>query len=75
VLAACEAFRGDALVVESECDDTVPHSVVQIYVAACERARSLAHCVLPGADHQLSRDAWRQAWLRLLVSWLTQEPR
>ena len=30
-LAACEAFKGDALIVESEHDSMVPHTVIESY--------------------------------------------
>ena len=33
-LAACAAFRGDVLIVESEHDDMVPHPVIANYLAA-----------------------------------------
>src|SRR4051812_19692249 len=36
-LAACAKFRGDVLVVESERDDFVPHSVITSYRAALDR--------------------------------------
>ena len=47
VLNACAMFRGDVLIVESEHDDLVPHAVIDNYVTAFVKPRSItarAHC-------------------------------
>ena len=69
-LAACAAFRGDVLVVESEHDQVVPHPVVASYLGACTAARSVNHRVLRGADHGLSREEWQRGYTAVLVGWL-----
>jgi hypothetical protein len=71
-LRACAAFRGDALVVESERDDVVPHPAIANYVAAFGQARSLTYRVIEGADHALSEVPWQQAYTSLLVNWATE---
>ena len=71
-LRACAAFRGDVLLVESEHDNVVPHPVIENYLSACVRARSLTYRVLEGADHGLSEEPWRSAYTALLVSWLDE---
>jgi pimeloyl-ACP methyl ester carboxylesterase len=71
-LRASAAFRGDVLLVESEHDNVVPHPVIENYLSACVRARSLTYRVLEGADHGLSEEAWRSAYTTLLVSWLNE---
>lgn len=71
-LAACAAFAGDVLIVESEDDQTVPHPVVENYLAAFKRVRSVTYRVLSGADHALSSQESRQAYGALLVSWITE---
>jgi uncharacterized protein len=71
-LAACAAFGGDVLLVESERDDVVPHPAVASYRAAFGRARSLTHRVIEGADHGLSEEAWQRAYTSLLVGWVTE---
>jgi uncharacterized protein len=71
-LDACARFRGDALVVESQDDSIVPRPVVASYVAALTSAHSLTHRVIEGADHGLSRQAWKEAYTELLVSWLKE---
>jgi dienelactone hydrolase len=71
-LRACAAFHGDALVIESECDSTVPHPVIASYIGALANAHSLTHRVIEGADHGLSQAAWKQTYTDLLVTWLKE---
>src|SRR5438552_7116530 len=71
-LCACEAFRGDVLVVESEHDHVVPHPVIANYLAACVQAHSLTHRAIEGADHGLSEEPWRHAYTSIVVTWLTE---
>lgn len=71
-LGACADFLGDALLVESEFDDTVPRQVIANYAAALSGARSLTSRRLPGADHALSHEAAQLAYRRMLISWLTE---
>jgi dienelactone hydrolase len=71
-LAACAAFRGDVLIVESEHDDIVPHPVIANYVAACAQARSLTSRLIEDADHALSEKSWQRAYTSFLVSWLVE---
>jgi dienelactone hydrolase len=68
-LRACAAFRGDALVVESQFDEIVPHPVIGNYLAALANAGSLTSRVLPGADHGLSHRDARKAYGRVLRQW------
>lgn len=71
-LAACAAFRGDALVIESESDDYIPHPTIANYVAAFRRARSLTYRVIAGADHGLSDERSRADYTALLVRWIRE---
>ncbi|MGP0175168.1 alpha/beta hydrolase family protein [Pseudomonas sp. NCHU5208] len=71
-LAACAQFTGDVLLVESEHDDYVPHATLMSYRAAFERAHSLTHRILDGADHALSQDHDQQAYTRQLTSWVSE---
>ncbi len=71
-LRACSAYRGDALVVEAEHDEIVPHAVIENYVAALAHARSLTARVLAGADHGLSEKPAQKAYTAVLVNWLTE---
>lgn len=71
-LGACAQFRGDALVVESEQDEVIPHPALANYVAALANAHSLTCRVIEGADHSLSREPWERAYSELLVAWLKE---
>lgn len=71
-LAACAAFRGDVLIVESEHDHLVPHSTIMSYRAAFRNSHSLTHRVVDGADHALSQKASQQAYTSILVGWITE---
>jgi dienelactone hydrolase len=71
-LAACAAFRGDVLIVESEHDTLVPHQVIENYMSACKHAQSLTYRMVSGADHALSEKEWQQTYTSLLVNWMTE---
>ena len=71
-LKACSAFRGDALVVESEHDKVVPHPVIENYVAALTNTRSLTSRVIENADHGLTEKTAQKAYTQLLMTWLTE---
>lgn len=71
-LSACAEFAGDVLLVESEHDDFVPHTTLMSYRAAFEKAHSLTHRTLVGADHALSQDRDQQAYTRLLINWISE---
>ena len=71
-LAACANFHGDALLVESENDQVMPHPVIANYVAALSNAHSLTYRVIDGADHGLTSAEWKQAWTDLLVTWMRE---
>ncbi|WP_119155254.1 alpha/beta hydrolase family protein [Caldimonas tepidiphila] len=71
-LRACAAFRGDVLLVESECDTVIPPPVIASYREACIAAHSLTYRVIEGADHGLSDEASQRAYTALLVNWMTE---
>jgi len=71
-LAACAAFEGDVLIVESENDDIIPHPVIANYMAAFQKAHSVTYRVIEGADHSLSEEPSQQAYTSLLVTWATE---
>jgi pimeloyl-ACP methyl ester carboxylesterase len=69
-LAACQAFDGDVLLIESQHDDIVPQAVLSSYREACTHARSLTYRCLPGADHGLTAECDQRAYTGALVHWL-----
>jgi pimeloyl-ACP methyl ester carboxylesterase len=71
-LAACSAFRGDVLIVESENDDVIPHMVIANYVAASLQARSVTSRILEGAEHGLSEEQWQRGYSAILTKWLSE---
>jgi dipeptidyl aminopeptidase/acylaminoacyl peptidase len=71
-LAACEAFAGDVLLIESEDDATVPHPAVQSYKASFKNARSLNYLLLEGADHELSSKSAQSRFVGELLRWMDQ---
>lgn len=71
-LAACAAFRGDVLIVESGADTIIPHEVTDSYREALKQAKSLTYRVIENADHALSDPAWREAYTTILVNWITE---
>jgi uncharacterized protein len=71
-LAACAAFRGDVLIVESEHDDLVPHAAIQNYKNALAQAQSVTYRVIADADHALTDKSWQQSYTALLVHWFTE---
>lgn len=71
-LAACAAFKGDVLIVESEQDSFVPHETIMSYRAAFQQTHSLTHRIIVGADHALSDEGCQRAYTDILVSWATE---
>ena len=71
-LAACAAFRGDVLIVESGQDALIPHEVTESYREASKQAKSLTYRVIDKADHALSDPACNEAYTSILVHWITE---
>jgi pimeloyl-ACP methyl ester carboxylesterase len=71
-LGACAQFLGDALVVESEHDEIIPHPAVANYIAALANAHSLTYRMIEGADHGLSSENCERAYTELLVNWMSE---
>lgn len=71
-LAACHAFRGDVLLIESEHDKLVPQTVLSSYREACTQAHSLTYRCIAAADHGLTQEADQRNYTRLLIAWLKE---
>lgn len=71
-LAACVAFTGDALVVGSALDETVPSPGIASFVRSFQNARSLTYRSLESADHALSDVRSQRAYDTLLSVWLAE---
>jgi len=70
---ASELFAGlarsqaDVLIVESEHDEVIHHSIIEVYLRECSRAE---HKVLRGARHGLS-EADEPEFIRILSEWFS----
>ncbi|MFV0622442.1 alpha/beta hydrolase family protein [Sphingomonas sp. ac-8] len=71
-LTACEQFRGDVLLVESEFDEHVPHPAIASFVGAFRHANSLSYRVVHGADHAMRAPECRQRYNRILIRWIEE---
>jgi pimeloyl-ACP methyl ester carboxylesterase len=71
-LRACQDFRGDVLIVESEHDRLVPPPAIVSYRDAFTQVHSLTYRVIDGADHALSSPECRRAYTSTLLSWTTE---
>lgn len=71
-LAACEAYAGDALLVESEHDEQVPREAILSYQAAFRQANSLSHRVIHGATHAMRDPRHQRVYTRLLTGWIEE---
>ncbi|WP_260929172.1 alpha/beta hydrolase family protein [Novosphingobium sp. 9] len=71
-LAACEAFAGDVLIVESENDNYVPHETISSFISSFHHSNSLSYRILKGADHALRDETCRKAYHDLLLTWVEE---
>jgi len=71
-LAACEAFRGDALVVESEHDEQVPREAMLSYQRAFRSANSFSHRIVRGASHAMRDEGHRRVYAGMLSGWVDE---
>ncbi|MEJ8852298.1 alpha/beta hydrolase family protein [Variovorax rhizosphaerae] len=72
-LMACQAFRGDALVVESGRDTVVPHPAIASFASALRNAHTLSHSCIDKAGHELSAREWQKAYETLLTAWISKQ--
>lgn len=70
-LACCAQFRGDVLLVDSECDEVIPQPVIASYTTALRHARSMTRRTLHGADHALTDPVVQDRYQLAVVEWLT----
>jgi len=68
-LAACAAFEGDVLLVESERDEQIPREAMISFQAAFRRASSLSHRIIPGATHAMRDPRHQRVYTNMLLRW------
>ncbi len=71
-LAACAAFRGDVLIVESEKDEQIPREAMLSYQSAFRNANSLSHRILHGATHAMRDPRHQRTYTTLLLHWIDE---
>lgn len=71
-LAACAAFTGDVLIVESEKDEQIPREAMLSYQAAFRNANSLSHRILHGASHAMRDPRHQRTYSTLLLRWIDE---
>lgn len=71
-LQACQAFRGDMLLIESEFDNMIPASVLASYRQASTQTRSLTYRQIKNADHGLTTEDGQRAYSTVLLGWLKE---
>lgn len=71
-LAACAAFEGDVLIVESGEDDRIPTEVILSYQAAFKRANSFTHRIIPGASHAMRDPDHQKVYTTILINWVEE---
>ncbi|MDP8993588.1 MAG: alpha/beta fold hydrolase [Pseudomonadota bacterium] len=71
-LDACAKFGGDVLLVESECDEVIPHPAIVSYLGAFRNVRSLTYRLMEGADHALTEPACQKLYNAMLTNWVTE---
>jgi len=70
-LEAASKFEGSVLLIESEHDALIPPRQIQNFADAFHSVESIRRLMIPGADHGLSQQAWRDTAAQMLVDWLT----
>jgi esterase/lipase len=71
-LRSCSEFEGDVLIIESQHDNVVPHTVIANYLEAFIKPHSLTYRVLEGADHGLTHTDHQRSYTALLLNWLQE---
>jgi pimeloyl-ACP methyl ester carboxylesterase len=60
------ASRAEVLILESEHDEVIPHSVIEAYLRGCPRAQ---YEVLAGAKHALTEPTVEAAFVATIIRW------
>ncbi len=57
------------LLIESELDQIIPHRIIELYKNPVKDKTKLTHKIIKEADHQLSKEGWKQEYIELLKGW------
>lgn len=72
-LQALHNFKGDILIIESEKDEMVPHTIIQNFINAVKDTSKLTHIVMKGAPHSTKPGPFKEEVIRILVDWFTSK--
>lgn len=62
-------FPGDILIIESEKDEVIPHSVIENYLGVISDKRRLTYKIIKNARHSLTDEKLDKEYLHLLKNW------
>lgn len=68
-LSALKKFKGDTLLIESEKDQLIPHSIIEEYKNALMDKKRVPVSVIKQADHALSKKRWKKEFINILMNW------
>jgi dienelactone hydrolase len=71
-LAACAAYRGDVLIVESGKDEQIPREALLSMQAAFRQTNSLSHRIIEGASHAMRDPQHQRIYSTLLTGWISE---
>jgi pimeloyl-ACP methyl ester carboxylesterase len=59
-------YDGEVLIVESEMDEVIPASHIDVYLSACSHAERE---VIPCATHALTEPKWDEIFVNMIIKW------
>jgi uncharacterized protein len=68
-LSGVKKVTTQLLVVESEHDQIIPHTIIELYLSSIENEAKKMHTLIHYADHQLSKEEWKQTFIDILKDW------
>ncbi len=68
-LSAVHKFAGNILIIESEKDDLVPHTILENYRKAVPNEKRLTYILMKGAPHSIQEGPFRDQVEQILVDW------
>lgn len=66
-------FSGDILIIESEKDEIIPHSVIENYLNSISDKRKLTYKIIKNARHSLTDEKLDKEYVALLKRWLSDK--
>lgn len=72
-LTAISQFANPMLLIESENDIVVPHQTTENYIRSMQNNKNVTHIVIKNADHDLTKEEWKQEFIDILVKWFGEK--